>query len=269
MNMNNVKKTWGLKLRIVLPGLFLMAGLATPILAQQENRCEDSPHSQEGQTEREQSNPRFSGVFHLLDANKNPLSGVAYQVIEPNGKIMAHGLTDQDGKTVTVYSDEHSEAKILITLGDWKMDESVSRIEEIASIEEPDDADRDKLCPSLGAAEIAFETYYTPIKGLRFRFTTPKGDIFPGETSPSGWGGTLVLHNQCEEPLYFVDSSVFSEPVREISSPENIMPMTVEIFTDEGNWRNIGSFKLESGKVNTVAVRIDMREYPFSLCPVF
>lgn len=121
MNINNVKKMGCVRLCIVLPSFFLMTGLATPTLAQQENLCESSTYSQKTQTEQQPDNQGFSGIFHLIDSNNNPLANIPYQVIEPGGKIIARGLTDQNGKTVTVYSHAGSEAKILITLatGKW------------------------------------------------------------------------------------------------------------------------------------------------------
>lgn len=148
------------------------------------------------------------------------------------------------------------------------MDESASDIEEFRSIEKPDAIENNQFCSSLGIAEIVFESYYTRIAAERFRLTTPEGQIIMGQTNSSGSGGTFILHNHCQNPLYYVEGGIFSEPIQEIISAKKIVPITVEIYTHEGNWKNIGSFKIESGKVNGISVRTDIREYPFSLCPV-
>ena len=215
-----------------------------------------------------QNNRVFNGIFRLLDTDEKPLSDIAYQVIEQNGTVIAQGFTDRNGATVRVYSND-SEVRIAVTHSDWEIEAFASDLEEITSIEEPDDSEADKLCISLGTADIVFRTYFASIEGLRFRLTTPQGEVFPGETSSSGGGMTLILHDHCKAPLYYIDAA-FSEPVEEIISSEGIMPIAIEVHTGEDSWKNIGSFELESGKVKEIAVQIDIREYPFHLsCPVF
>jgi len=112
-----------------------------------------------------------------------------------------------------------------------------------------------------GTASMLFMGKYMAITNLHYRLLTPGGECLEGQSSANGESGTIVLMNAESETV----PGGLAEPVWLIMDKAQNIRIQIEVRRDDGTWKNIGSFMLETNRHKLITAQIDTIKMPFQL----
>ena len=68
---------------------------------------------------------KYRGKLRLVDTNDKPIPDIYYKIVAQNGEVLAQGVTDDTGRSITVATEEYTPVTAYLGRGGWSIEESV------------------------------------------------------------------------------------------------------------------------------------------------